>query len=617
MQASHLDGLTDAELLERFVRSHDEAAFAVLVHRHGRLVWSACWQTLRHQQDAEDAYQAAFLVLVRHAGTIRRGQTVACWLYQVAGRIPRKAARDRARRRERVIETSAVCGKSIEQELTWRELQALVHGELARLPEKYQALFVLCCLDGKSKSQAACQLGWKEGTLSSRLAHARKHLRQRLARQGVELTSVLIMTELVRRPGAAPAGLTKSTLTTASRVLTGQSLSGVLSPQVAVLMPGVVKTMFLSKLKGTFTVLLTLCLIGAGTGALAWPRRLVETLRDKEVVPAPGEPAAENVDAPPAPAAKSASASWLGIASRETNAGPELAIRYEDGSRRTIQASADTVLLSYLADYPLGGHEVLSVDLADTNRVLLRFDLPDEGRVQRAELVLSRSQNRHPSPSEPVRLAVHEVQQSWTEAQATWNRQPRFSRRPALTAQVQPSEKEYHIDVSMLVRRVVEGGAPNRGWLLRVDRPLVPKPSGEAAEVSPPAGWSCRGSDYVFAVDGAVRHGGNRSCRIEARSPDPTGYAMMSQLIRADDYRGRRIRLSGFAKSAKLTGTASLWMRIDGDRELLAIDKTIQQAVRGTSDWRRLEIVLDVPEPSKLIRFAALVEGTGKRGWPT
>jgi serine/threonine-protein kinase len=116
----------------------------------------------------------------------------------------------------------------------------------------------------------------------------------------------------------------------------------------------------------------------------------------------------------------------------------------------------------------------------------------------------------------------------------------------------------------------------------------------------------------VFQVDDAVRHGGACSCRIESRNSHPSSFAMMSQTIRADDYRGERVRLTGHLKTERLEGMATLWMRIDGADGLLGIDKTVEETVRGTSDWQQPHIVLDVPPSSKTIRFAVLVEGTGK-----
>jgi hypothetical protein len=264
-----------------------------------------------------------------------------------------------------------------------------------------------------------------------------------------------------------------------------------------------------------------------------------------------------------------------------------------------------------MADYPLGTHEILSIDMADTNRILLRFDFALKGRVKKAELLLARSQNRHPSPSEPIKLALHTVNEAWDEGKVTWDRQPAFSRRPDLTMEVDPSDREYRIDVTSPVRRIVDEGAANHGWLLRIATPLAADRSPSVVEGAPPQGWTCQGNDYTFAVDRSVRHHGKYSCRIESVGKSPTG-AMMFQNIGAQDYRGQRVRFAGFFKTESLTGMATLWMRVDGENELLAIDKTIQQAVSGTSDWREAAIVLDVPRDSKSIRFAILVEGSGK-----
>jgi len=614
LEAEHLARLSDARLLECFVRNRDERAFALLVERHGRLVWSACRQFLRHEQDVEDAYQAAFLVLVRRAASIRRGQTVACWLYRVASRIARKLDMDRIKRLRRETKALRALESPPDQDLTWRELQRLLEEELGRLPEKYQAPFVLCCLEGKSKSEAARQLGWKEGTVSSRLAQARKRLQQSLSRRGIALASVLSAADLLLHDKAAPAGLAHATIKAASWVLAGGATQNLLSPGVVALIEGAIKTMFVSKIKTTITVALTVCLAATGTVAMAWQRHSgvvplnvelagVFTTRDFD------EPENRTPDQSAARAAKPTKNPWVGIASRETNAGPEVAVQFEDGHRRTYSASADSVLLSYMGDNCLGGHEVLSIDMDDTNRMLLRFDLPRGGRVKKAELLLARSQTPHPIPPKPITLSFHELKESWQENKATWNRQPAFEPRSTLTAQIDPANREYRIDVTALVRRVVEDGATNHGWLVRIDTPLAthdPKAGGA------PAGWSCHGTEYVFALDDAVRLGGKHSCRIEGRAQDASSFAMMSQTIRADDYRGQRIRLSAHFKTEGLQGMATLWMRIDGDQGLLGIDKSIDEAVRGTLDWRPAHIVLDVPEESKTIRFAVLVEGAGK-----
>src|SRR5438874_579973 len=178
--------LTDGQLLESFVARRDEAAFEALVRRHGPMVLGVCRGVLRNAHDAEDAFQATFLVLVRKAASLRRREAVGNWLYGVAYRTALQARTTAARRRLKEAQMrSPESQDSAAAGVVRLELQALLDRELSRLPQKYQAPIVLCDLLGKTKREAAADLGCPEGTVSSRLARGRELLRRRLARQGL------------------------------------------------------------------------------------------------------------------------------------------------------------------------------------------------------------------------------------------------------------------------------------------------------------------------------------------------------------------------------------------------------------------------------------------------
>jgi RNA polymerase sigma factor (sigma-70 family) len=258
--------LSDAQLLERFVSRREESAFAALLQRHGRLVWSVCRQVLHDEHDAEDAFQATFLALARHAGSIRRGQAAGSWLYHVAHRIALKAGADRVKRQARERRAGVMTHSEPGCRVAWRELQEVLNAELQRLPEKYRAPFVLCCLEGKSKPEAALLLGWKEGTVSGRLAQARKLLQQRLTRRGMMLSAALCAVTLAREAAAAPAALVRSTLGTALLCTTDPTAVAGASAEVTALVEGVTKTMFGSKAKLAPSVVLAVGILAAGLG---------------------------------------------------------------------------------------------------------------------------------------------------------------------------------------------------------------------------------------------------------------------------------------------------------------------------------------------------------------
>jgi len=173
LTARHTIDRSDRELLHGFVALRDEAAFAALVRRHGPLVLSVCRHVLRHDQDAEDAFQATFLVLARKAASIHKLEAVGGWLFGVAHRTAMNVRNRTARQRERDQRAEPRSPADPIADASLQELQALLDAEVARLPEKLRLPFVACCLEGRTKAEAASDLGWKEGTVSSRLALAR------------------------------------------------------------------------------------------------------------------------------------------------------------------------------------------------------------------------------------------------------------------------------------------------------------------------------------------------------------------------------------------------------------------------------------------------------------
>src|SRR5206468_3709365 len=195
----------DAELLARFASRREESAFTALLERHGPMVLGVCRRLLGHEHDAEDAFQATFLLLVRNAGRVRKGGSVAAWLHGAARRIAGKLRRAAARRRERERRAAAGGEARPDLEVASRELLAVLDEELAALPERCRAALILCYLEGLTLEGAARRLGCPRGTVASRLAHGRKLLRDRLARRGLDLSAGALATLLLA--SGAPASI--------------------------------------------------------------------------------------------------------------------------------------------------------------------------------------------------------------------------------------------------------------------------------------------------------------------------------------------------------------------------------------------------------------------------
>ena len=275
-------GLGPAELLRRFADRRDEAAFAALVARHGPMVLATCRRILPDHADADDAFQATFLVLARRAGTIADPDRLAPWLHGVARRVATKARRLAARRRARAGDRPDPDGESLDEIAVVPppadafELRPILDEELARLPAKYRDPLVLCYLEGLTHDQAAGQLAWPVGTVRSRLAGGRDRLRSRLARRGFGPSATL--------PPSLPLAIASRPLQVATvRLVFGASSATVATPAAVILARGVLTAMFLTKFQAIAAMTATTLAVAAVGVATARPQG-----------PAGGQPAAAN-----------------------------------------------------------------------------------------------------------------------------------------------------------------------------------------------------------------------------------------------------------------------------------------------------------------------------------
>ncbi|GEM_PF-1776022 len=266
-------GMTDGQLLECFISRRDEAAFAALVRRQGPMVWAVCRRVLASHHDAEDAFQATFLVLVRRAASVLPRDMVANWLYGVAYQTALKARSTAARRGMRERQVSPMPEPAAANPTVQRDLQLSLDQELERLPTKYRAAIVLCDLEGKTRQEAARQLGRPEGTLSGWLTRGRALLAKRLTRRGVLLSGGALTALLSQQAASAcpPASVAATTILAASLATLGRAAAGcAASNTAAVLVEGVLHGMLLTKLKTVAVVVLILGILAGGAGGLAY-----------------------------------------------------------------------------------------------------------------------------------------------------------------------------------------------------------------------------------------------------------------------------------------------------------------------------------------------------------
>ena len=270
-------GLPDARLLGDFISRGDQASFAVLVRRHARMVMGVCLRVARHRQDAEDAFQATFLVLVRKAAAIAQPELLANWLYRVAHNTALKANAEARKRRLREEPLTSIAEPAGIEAESRHSLLAVLDQELSRLPDKYRVPIILCDLEGKTQKNAARLLGCPEKTLSSRLIRARDMLARRLTRLGLAASCGTLLSALTQDATCASTSLLSVTVKAASALAAGHAAAeGVISTSVAVLMEGVLQAMFLKKLKMVVALLLVIALAGYGGGRLVLSSRAAQ-----------------------------------------------------------------------------------------------------------------------------------------------------------------------------------------------------------------------------------------------------------------------------------------------------------------------------------------------------
>jgi RNA polymerase sigma factor (sigma-70 family) len=262
-----VEELGDRQLLEAFAKNRDAAAFEVLVQRHGPLVLGVCKRVLHEEHDAEDAFQATFMVLARKADSIRRQEAVGSWLCGTAYRLALKARAAAGRRREQERQAGQMASTQTEPDPHWQELRPVLDEELNRLPDKYRVPLVLCYLQGKTNEAAAKELGWPIGSISYRLAQAREKLRVRLLERGVVLSGAALPALLAENASAAVQGpLIDATVSASLAFAAGEAaaVAGSSAAAVALAEAGVQAILF-AKAK---LIALTCCAVLAVTGTV-------------------------------------------------------------------------------------------------------------------------------------------------------------------------------------------------------------------------------------------------------------------------------------------------------------------------------------------------------------
>jgi RNA polymerase sigma factor (sigma-70 family) len=283
---------SDGRLLDAFLANGDEAAFEILVKRHGPMVLGVCRRVIGNLHDAEDAFQAVFLVLAKKAASLVPRELVGNWLYGVAYRTALQARTKLCRRRARELQVMDMPHPTVSTNFDLLDLHQALDRELSKLPDKYRVPIVLCDLENRSRRDVAGQLQIPEGTLSSRLTTGRKLLAKQLTKHGLAFSGGALATILGQQTASAcmaPA-LLSIAVKAAGLTAVGKSAAPILSTQVLALSQGVLKTMFLSKIKVILVLVAGLFLGGVGAGFIGLPGKGAQAAQAAQPVQKPAQP---------------------------------------------------------------------------------------------------------------------------------------------------------------------------------------------------------------------------------------------------------------------------------------------------------------------------------------
>ncbi len=325
-------GGDDAELLGRFAEHRDESAFAELLRRHGPAVFGVCRRVLADDADAEDAFQATFVVLARRAGEVTRRESVGSFLYGVAVRTALRARSARTKRRARERQVVAMPETAAAPERLWDELRPVLDEELAALPARYREPLRLCYLEGRSYDEAALALGCAKGTVASRVARGRERLRARLAARGVAPSAAGLAAGLAAQTStsAVPPHLPAAALRAAALARAGAAGLAALAPRVRELAEGAAREAVRARLRVVSVLLLVASVAGLAGVAVVRGRR------------DPGPETAAVAEMPPAPAARAAT--WQMAARLGASIGQVRNARFSPDGRTLADVSTDGVL---------------------------------------------------------------------------------------------------------------------------------------------------------------------------------------------------------------------------------------------------------------------------------